>query len=128
MSRTEPFIKKIIQEPAVNMFLEQNVHQENNTGTAVNMCQKQSLPIIMVLYCYNYMRLILDVIMRIPVNSGHYNNSNNALTLPGVGLDWCLYIQPRLYRYKDDTKNRQHKGQMKKYIHLSTKHYTEYDR
>ena len=35
----------------------------------------------MVLYCYNYMRLILDVIMRISVNSGDYNNSSNALTL-----------------------------------------------
>ena len=56
------------------------------------MCQKQSLPIIMVLYCYNYMRLILDVIMRISVNSGHYNNDSNALTLPEVVLDWYLYL------------------------------------
>ena len=56
------------------------------------MCQKQSLPIIMVLYCYIYMRLILDVIMRISVNSGDYNNSSNALTLPGVGLVWYLYL------------------------------------
>jgi hypothetical protein len=55
------------------------------------MCQKQSLPIIMVLYCYNYMRLILDVIMRISVNSGDYNNSSNALTLPGVGDYGFLY-------------------------------------
>jgi hypothetical protein len=56
------------------------------------MCQKQSLPIIMVLYCYNYMRLILDVIMRISLNSGHYNNSKNTLTLPDVVLDWYLYL------------------------------------
>ena len=53
------------------------------------MCQKQSLPIIMVLSCYNYMRLILDVIIRISVNSGDYNN---ALTLPEVGLDRYLYL------------------------------------
>ena len=38
------------------------------------------------------MRLILDVIMRISVNSGDYNNSSNALTLPGVGLVWYLYL------------------------------------
>jgi hypothetical protein len=56
------------------------------------MCQKQSLPIIMVLYCYNYMRLILDVIMRISLNSGHYKNSKNALTLPDVVLDWYLFL------------------------------------
>jgi hypothetical protein len=46
----------------------------------------------MVLYCYNFMRLILDVIMRISVNSAYYNNLKNALTLPGVGLDWYLYL------------------------------------
>jgi hypothetical protein len=56
------------------------------------VCQKQSFPIIMVLYCYNYPRLILDVIMVISVYSGHYNNYNNALTLPEVGLDRYLYL------------------------------------
>ena len=56
------------------------------------MCQKQSLPIIMVLYCYNYPRLILDAIMNMPVNSGHHNNSNNVLTLHDVGLEWYLYL------------------------------------
>jgi hypothetical protein len=39
--------------------------------SVVNMCQKQSLSIIMVLHCYNYQRLILDEIMKISVNSGH---------------------------------------------------------
>jgi hypothetical protein len=34
----------------------------------------------------------LDVIMGISVNSGHYNNSNNTLTLPDVGLDWYLCL------------------------------------
>jgi hypothetical protein len=38
------------------------------------------------------MRLILDAIMRISLNSGHYNNSKNALTLPDVVLDWYLYL------------------------------------
>jgi hypothetical protein len=33
----------------------------------------------MVLSCYNYMRLILDVIIRISVNSGDYNNSTRVL-------------------------------------------------
>jgi hypothetical protein len=54
------------------------------------MCQKQSLPIIMVLYCYNYASLILDEIIKMSVNSGHYNNSNIALTLYNVGIDWYL--------------------------------------
>jgi hypothetical protein len=37
------------------------------------MCLEQSLPIIMVLYCYNYARLILDEIIKMSVNRGHYN-------------------------------------------------------
>ena len=50
----------------------------------VNMCQKQSLPIIMVLYCYNYASLILDEIIKMSVNSGHYDYSNIAVTLHDV--------------------------------------------
>jgi hypothetical protein len=46
----------------------------------------------MVLYCYNYPWLILDVIMVISVYSGHYNNYINALILPEVGLDWYVYL------------------------------------
>jgi hypothetical protein len=46
----------------------------------------------MVLYCYKYPWLILDVIMVISVYSGHYNHYNNALILPEVGLDWYVYL------------------------------------
>jgi hypothetical protein len=56
------------------------------------MCQKQTLPIIMVLYCYNYGMLILDEIMNMSVNSGHYNYSTIVLTLHDVGLDLYLYL------------------------------------
>jgi hypothetical protein len=52
------------------------------------MCQKQSLPIIIVLYCYNYASLILDEIIKMSVNSGHYNQSNIALTLHDVDHEW----------------------------------------
>ena len=65
------------------------------------MRQKQSLPIILVPYCYNYARLILDEIIKMSVNSGHYNYSNIALTLYDVDREWH-YIQQSLYRDKDD--------------------------
>jgi len=44
----------------------------------------------MVLYYYNYPRVILDAIMNI--NIGHHSNSNNAFTLHDVGLEWYLYL------------------------------------
>jgi hypothetical protein len=56
------------------------------------MCQKQTLPIIMVLYCYNYEMLILDEVMNMSVNSGHYDYSTIVLTLHDVGLDLYLYL------------------------------------
>ena len=59
---------------------------------AINVCQKQSFPIFMVLHCYNYPGLILDVIMIISVYIGHENNKSNALTLLEAGLDWYLYL------------------------------------
>ena len=56
------------------------------------MCQKQTLPIIMALYCYNYGMLTLDEVMHMSVNSGHYSYSTIVLTLHDVGLDLCLYL------------------------------------
>jgi len=56
------------------------------------MCPKQTLPIIMVLYCYNYGRLILDEVINMSVNSGHYNYTTIVMTLHGVVLDLYLYI------------------------------------
>ena len=46
----------------------------------------------MVLYCYNYEMLILDEVMNMSVNSGHYNYSTIVLTLHDVGLDLYLYL------------------------------------
>ena len=55
----------------------------------------------MVMYCYNYASLILDEIIKMSVNSGHYNQSNIALTLHDVDHEW-VYIQQSLHRVKDD--------------------------
>jgi hypothetical protein len=55
------------------------------------MRQKQSLPIILVPYCYNYARLILDEIIKMSVNSGHYNYSNIALTLYDVDVSGTTF-------------------------------------
>jgi hypothetical protein len=56
------------------------------------MRQKQTLPFSMVLYCYNYGRLILDEVMNMSVNSGHYYYTTIVLTFPDVGLDLYLYL------------------------------------
>jgi hypothetical protein len=65
----------------------------------VNMCQKQSLPIIMVLYCYNYASLILDEIIKMSVNSGHYYYSNIMLTLHYVARHILTTVPVLFFRW-----------------------------